>query len=344
MASAPTPPTTRVAIHGASGYTGLELLRLLARHPHAEVTALVTRRDDAGGVSEVHPSLLGRYDLPVERLSADQIAERADVAFACLPHGASAQAVSQLLDRGLKVVDLSADYRLVDRAVYEQWYKVEHADPARLAEAAYGLPELYRSRIREAKLVANPGCYPTSAILALAPLVRGGLIEPAGVIVDSKSGVTGAGRKPKDNLHFPEANENLTAYGVGTHRHTPEIDQVLSQFGGEEVEVLFTPHLAPMDRGILSTCYATPAAGVAAEQLNEALDEFYRDEPFVQVTPRPPGVKQVAGSNACHVWAGLARGRAVVVAAIDNLLKGAAGAAVQNFNLMQGYEETTALV
>ncbi|MEN1681688.1 MAG: N-acetyl-gamma-glutamyl-phosphate reductase [Planctomycetota bacterium] len=344
LAPHPTTPTTRVAIYGASGYTGLELLKLLARHPHAEVTALVSRRDDAGDVEAVHPSLLGLYDLPVERLSVDQVAERADLAFACLPHGASAEVVSQLLDRGLKVVDFSADYRLTDRAVYEQWYGVTHADPERIGAVAYGLPELYRSRIREAGLVANPGCYPTSAILALAPLLRAGLIEPSGVIIDSKSGVTGAGRTPKDNLHFPEANENLSAYGVGTHRHMPEIDQVLSQFGGSEVEVLFTPHLAPMDRGILSTCYATPAAGVDGAKLSETLAEFYRDEPFVHVAPKPPGVKQVTGTNACHVWAGVARGRAVVVAAIDNLLKGASGAAVQNFNLMQGYEETMALV
>ncbi|MEM8864569.1 MAG: N-acetyl-gamma-glutamyl-phosphate reductase [Planctomycetota bacterium] len=353
MSDNPPPPVVRVAIYGASGYTGLELLRLLARHPGVEVTTLVTRQTDAPHISSVHPQLTGQYDLQLEQLTTEEVADRADCVFACLPHGASAEVVSQVLDlgkaRGLKAIDLSADYRLTDRSVYESWYKVEHPDPDRIGTAAYGLPELYRSRILEATLVANPGCYPTSAILALAPLLKAELIERSGIIIDSKSGVTGAGRNPKPNLHFPECNENFSAYALGSHRHMPEIDQVLGEqvlgeAAGDALEVLFTPHLVPMDRGILSTCYATPTKTASESNLRETLREFYADEPFVQVVDTPPGAKQVAGTNQCHLAVCVARGKVIVVSAIDNLLKGAAGAAVQNFNLMHGFEETTALV
>lgn len=340
---APTSPI-RVAIYGASGYTGVELLKLLARHPLAEVTALVTRQEDAPHVSEVHPSLTGMYDLRLESLTPEQVAERADCVFACLPHGASAEVISTLLDQGLKVVDLSADYRLTNRAVYEKWYGVEHPDAGRIGTAAYGLPELYRSRIRESSLVANPGCYPTSAILALAPLLQAGLIEPSGIVIDSKSGVTGAGRKPKQAFHFPECNESFSAYGIGTHRHMPEIDQVLGDAAGTELEVLFTPHLSPMNRGILSTCYARPTDASTPDALADALADFYRDEPFVNAVASAPSTNHVTGTNRCHISAHVARGQVVVVSVIDNLLKGAAGAAVQNFNLMHAIEETTALV
>ncbi len=334
----------RAAINGASGYTGLELLRLLARHPGVEVTALVTRQDDLPHVSEVHPSLAGRFDLALENLATEQVAERADVAFTALPHGASAATVGPLLDAGLKVIDLSADYRLKDAAVYAKWYGLEHVDAGRLGHAVYGLPELFRNRIREASLVANPGCYPTSAILALAPLLKANLIEPDGIVIDSKSGVSGAGRSPKPNLHFPECNESFSAYGVGTHRHMPEIDQLLSGAAGKPLEVVFTPHLVPMDRGILSTCYATPTGGASAEMLQGALAEFYAGEPFVHVGDRLPGTKDVAMTNNCCIAVRLVRGRVIVVSVIDNLIKGASGAAVQNFNLMHGFPETTALV
>lgn len=333
----------RVAIIGASGYTGLELLRLFARHPGMEVTTLVTRQTDAPHVAEVHPSLRGAFDLRLEALTPAEIAERADYAFACLPHAASAAMIAQLLDAGLKVVDLSADYRLTSREVYEQWYNVTHPDPDRIGKVAYGLPELYRSRIRESELVANPGCYPTSAILALAPLLKAGLVSSDNIIVDSKSGVSGAGRDPKPAFHFPECNESFAAYGVGTHRHMPEIDQVLTDAAGQGVEVLFTPHLVPMDRGILSTSYAGLTDGVDQDKLIGALRDFYRDEPFVQVVDGLPATKHVAGTNNCHITARVARGRAVVVSVIDNLIKGAAGAAVQNFNLMSGQDETLGL-
>lgn len=354
----------RVAVYGASGYTGLELLKLLARHPHVEVTALLTRQDEAPPVSEIHPALTGTLDLRLENLSFDEVAQRAEAAFLCLPHAASAEAVREVHERGLKVVDLSADFRLHDPAVYEAWYGVEHPWPEMLGGVPYGLPELFREAIKPFSLIANPGCYPTATLLGLWPLLAGALIEPDGIVIDAKSGITGAGRNPKPHLHFPEANENCTAYGVGVHRHMPEIDQFLTQaipryreaYGGREiaedkrVEVVFTPHLVPMDRGELCTCYAVPAevgpagARVTSAVLNEHLHAIYDQEPFVQVVDKPPSTKDVIGTNRCHVYAARVRDRVVVVSVIDNLIKGASGAAVQNFNLMHGFEETTALL
>jgi len=334
----------RVAILGASGYSALELMKLLLRHPQAEITALTTRSTDAKHVGEVHPSIAGRLDLTLENLSPSQAAERADCIFCCLPHGASAAAVAELLPRGKKVIDLSADYRLNDAVEYEKWYGVKHPDAKRMPETVYGLPEIYRERIQRAELVANPGCYPTSAILALAPLLRAGAIIPKGIIIDSKSGVSGAGREPKAHLHFPECNENVTAYGVGTHRHMPEIDQVLSDVTDADVKVVFTPHLIPMDRGILSTCYAESTQEFSGDSLLDIFDEFYADEPFVRVSQALPATKHVSGTNYCHITVRSVRGRVVVFSAIDNLVKGASGAAVQNFNLMHGFDETTALL
>ena len=337
-------PKHRVAILGASGYSALELIKLLLRHPHAEITTLTTRHSDPRPVGEVHPSLAGRLDLALENLPLEAVAERADYVFCCLPHGASAASAAQLLPLGKKVVDLSADYRLSDPAEYAKWYGLTHADPGNLKDAVYGLPELYREDIRAASLIANPGCYPTSAILALAPLLEAGAIEPEGIIVDSKSGVSGGGREPKPQFHFPECNESITAYGVGTHRHMPEIDQILSDAAGQRVEVVFTPHLVPMDRGILSTSYAVPAGSTSAEDLLSLYREFYADEPFIRVLSGLPATKHVAGTNFCDLTARVVRGRVVVLSAIDNLIKGASGAAVQNFNLMSGIPETTALL
>lgn len=334
----------RVAILGASGYSALELIKLLVRHPHAEITALTTRQAEPRPVGEVHPSLVGRLDLALENLPLEEVAKRADYVFCCLPHGASAAAAAQLLPLGKKVIDLSADYRLSDPVEYAKWYGVKHADPTNLKDAVYGLPELYREEIRTASLIANPGCYPTSAILALAPLLEAGVIAPEGIIVDSKSGISGAGRDPKPHHHFPERNENFEAYSVGTHRHMPEIDQVLSDAAGQSVEVLFTPHLVPMDRGILSTSYALPTNDTSTDALLALYHEFYAGEPFVRVLAGLPATKHVAGTNFCDITARIVRGRVVVLSAIDNLIKGASGAAVQNFNLMCGIPETTALL
>jgi N-acetyl-gamma-glutamyl-phosphate reductase len=334
----------RVAILGASGYSALELIKLLLRHPEVQITALTTRKTDALPVGQVHPVLAGRLELRLENLSHAEVAERADCVFCCLPHGASAAAVVELLPAGKRVVDLSADYRLNDPAEYTQWYGVKHPDAERMAATVYGLPELYRSRIEGASLVANPGCYPTSAILALAPLLRAGVIRPDGIIIDSKSGVSGAGREPKPHLHFPECNESVSAYGVGTHRHMPEIDLVLSDAAGGEVRVVFTPHLMPMDRGILSTCYALPTGEPTTEAVLGVLGEFYANEPFVRVSESLPTTKQVSDTNFCDLTARCVRGRVLVVSVIDNLIKGASGAAVQNFNLMYGFPETMALL
>jgi N-acetyl-gamma-glutamyl-phosphate reductase len=333
----------RVAILGATGYAAKEAIRLLLGHPGAEITALTTRQSDEPPLGEVHPSLRGRLDLRLENLDAAELCRRADCVFCCLPHAASAEIIKDLLPQGTRVVDLSADYRLNDAAVYRKWYDHEHPDPARLPETVYGLPELYRDRIPPAQLVANPGCYPTSAILPLAPLLREGLIAAEGIIIDSKSGVSGAGRTTKAHLHFPECNENFSAYGVGGHRHTPEIDQVLTDHGGRPTEVVFTPHLTPMDRGILTTAYATPTGAIDTAGVLEALRRRYADEPFVRVVEGLPGTKDVVGTNFCDLTARVVRGRVVLISVIDNLIKGAAGAAVQNFNLMYGFDETTAL-
>src|SRR3954470_4145016 len=334
----------RVAILGASGYSALELIRILLRHPQVEITALTTRKAEPRLLGDVHPALAGRLHLKLENLSADEIAERADCAFCCLPHGASADAVKELLPRGKKIIDLSADYRLSNAAEYATWYGLEHSDPARLGNVVYGLPEIYRERIQRANLVANPGCYPTSAILALAPLLRAGAILPRGIIVDSKSGVSGAGREPKAHLHFPECNESVSAYGVGTHRHMPEIDQVLTDVADSEIRVIFTPHLIPMDPGILSTCYAEPTGEFDDNSLLAVINKFYANERFVRATPTLPSTKQVAGTNFCDITVRTVRGRVIVISAIDNLVKGASGAAVQNFNLMHGFNESTAFL
>jgi N-acetyl-gamma-glutamyl-phosphate reductase len=334
----------RVGILGASGYSALELMKLLLRHPEVQITALTTRQTEVRSVGEVHPSLAGRLDLGLENLTSAQIAELTDCVFCCLPHGASAAAVAELLPRGKKIIDLSADYRLNNADEYEKWYAVKHPDPARLPETVYGLPEIYRERIQRASLVANPGCYPTSAILALAPLLRAGAILPQGIIIDSKSGVSGGGREPKPAFHYPECNESVSAYGVGTHRHMPEIDQILTDVADADVKVVFTPHLIPMDRGILSTCYAMPTGEFNESSLLGIFEEFYADEPFVRISKSLPATKHVSGTNFCDITVRSVRGRIIAISAIDNLIKGASGAAVQNFNLMHGFEETTALL
>jgi N-acetyl-gamma-glutamyl-phosphate reductase len=334
----------RVAILGATGYTARELLELLLRHPEVEVTALSTRSEDNLHVADVHPSLRSRLDLRLENLSPAEVAKRADCVFGCLPHGASAAVISELLAADCRVIDFSADYRLNDPQVYEKWYQVVHPDPERLGKIAYGLPELFREQIRGSQLVANPGCYPTAAILALAPLLKAKAISPSGIIIDAKSGISGAGRSPKANLHFPEANENLTPYNIGKHRHTPEIDQILSTWANVETNVIFTPHLIPMDRGELVTAYADVPAGTTGESLLATLREFYKNEPFVRIVDHLPGTKDVSHTNFCDVTARVVSGKAVIVSVIDNLIKGASGAAVQNFNVVYGFPETMALL
>ena len=333
----------RVAIIGATGYTALELIKILLRHPEVEITALTSRSEGNPHVASVHPQLAGRIDVHLADLGPAEISAKAEVAFSCLPHGVTAALVPKLLDAGTKVVDLSADYRLDDPEVYAEWYGQKHVDPDRLAKTVYGLPELFREQIREARLVANPGCYPTSAILALAPFLKAGLIEPKSIIIDAKSGVSGAGRTPKLTTHFPECNESISAYNVGRHRHTPEIEQVLSTTSGQTVEVIFTPHLVPMDRGILATTYSQPVRPISEEQAIDTLRKFYATEPFVRVVNHLPGTKDTVGTNFCDVTARVVRGRLLTISCLDNLIKGASGAAVQNFNLMSGFAETLSL-
>jgi N-acetyl-gamma-glutamyl-phosphate reductase len=337
---------TGVAIVGASGYAARELVRILLNHPGAKITVATSRQDEAPRLEALHPSLAGRIDLACEPFDAARVADRASVAFLGLPHTASLEAVPKLRELGVRVIDLSADYRLTDPQVYADWYGHVHTDPAGLGEAVYGLPELFRARISDADLIANPGCYTSTSILALAPLIAEDRIERTGIVVDAKSGVSGAGRAPKPAYHFPECNENFSAYSVGRHRHTPEIDQVLTEVGrktGHPVEVIFTPHLVPMDRGIFATIYATPKGAAVEHDLLELYRSFYAHSPFIRILNHLPATKDSAFTNYCDITLRVVRGKILILACLDNLIKGAAGVAVQNFNLMHSYDETTAL-
>ena len=332
-----------VAILGATGYTALEAIKLLLRHPDAKIVAVTSRQEGRPSISTIHPSLVGRLELPLEDLGPDEVGKRADCVFSCLPHCASAEIVPQVLAAGAKVIDFSADYRLDDAATYLEWYGHEHPDAARLGATAYGLPELFRSRIAGASLVANPGCYSTSAILPLAPLVKSGLFHLDDVIIDSKSGVSGAGRSPKLMTHFPECNESMSAYNVGRHRHTPEIEQVIGRHAGTRPEVIFTPQLAPMDRGILSTIYIRPQQPITEAAVMKLLRDAYAGERFVRVVDHLPATKDTVDTNFCDITARVVRGRVLLISCLDNLVKGAAGAAVQNFNCVFGLPETAGL-
>lgn len=338
-----------VAIVGSSGYTGGELMRILLDHPNVTVSAITSERSAGQPITAIFPHLAGLTKLVCEPLDPAGIAKKADLVFLALPHVTAQDAANKFRALGTKVVDLSADYRIADPAVYEQWYEHGHQYPELLKQAVYGLPELRREQIRKASLIANPGCYPTSAILGLAPLIKQGkgIADLASIIIDSKSGVTGAGRSPALAYHYPETNEGLMAYKIGTHRHTPEIEQELSALAGQPVTVSFTPHLIPMNRGILTTVYARLTEKTDTAALHARYLEFYRDEFFVRVLPlgQSPNVRNVRGSNFCDigVTADPRTGRAVIVSAIDNLVKGAAGQAVQNMNLMMAFEETAGL-
>jgi N-acetyl-gamma-glutamyl-phosphate reductase len=340
----------QAAIVGGSGYTGLELMRLLAGHGGVEITALTSRQHQGQRVADVFPALAGRAggleDLSFEAPDPDRLAERAEYAFTAVPHRAAMEMVPGLLDRGLKVIDLSADFRFSDPEVYGQWYQ-PHQAPELLREAAYGLPELHRARIETSRLVGNPGCYPTSVILAAAPLLAAGLIDPDGIIADSKSGVSGAGRGLNLTSQFCEINDGLTAYKVVGHRHTPEMEQELGILAGRPLKISFTPHLVPMSRGILSTVYAPLAEGVGPDRVHTAATGFYRDAPMVRVVPRgaQPHTLDVRGTNFCDLgyFVDQRVGRVKAVAVIDNLTRGASGQAVANFNLMAGLPETTGL-
>lgn len=336
----------KVSIIGATGYTGEELLRILSNHPAAEVVHITSESQTDTPIADIYPHFTQFYDKKLESLAeTEKIAADSDVVFIGLPHGHAMEFGKKVVAQGVKVIDLGADYRFRDTAVYEKWYKVPHTHPE--AKAAYGLTELYREQIKDAGIVGNPGCYTTASILALTPLVKNGLVDLKSIVVDAKSGVSGAGRGASMGTHFTELFENLKAYNIGGHRHTPEIEQALSGFAGCEVVISFTPHLIPMGRGILSTCYAKLRDDVAANDVDQAFYALYENEYFIRLLGRGgyPATKNTRGSNFCDLgWHIDSRtGRVIVVSALDNLVKGAAGQAVQNFNLMFGLDERTGL-
>ena len=334
----------RVGIVGATGYTALELIKILLRHPEVQITQLTSRDESNPSLESVHPALRERLELNLSTLDVESFAKQVDCAFCCLPHAASAAIIKQLLDQGIKVVDFSADYRLNDVDTFESWYQVTHPDPERVGTVPYGIPELFRDKIKSSNLVANPGCFPSSALLPLAPLLQQELIDTKPIIVDSKTGVSGAGRKPNLKFHYPECNESVAAYGIGTHRHMPEIDQIIARFSGLNISTVFTPHLIPMDRGILSTIYVQPKQNVTAEVIQTQLEKFYASETFVRVTRTAPITKDVAHTNFCDISVRQCGETVVIVSALDNLIKGASGAAVQNFNLMHSLPETMGIL
>ena len=334
----------KVVLIGGSGYAGFEAVRWLLRHPNAELIGIFGPEEELGPMERFYPLLSKQVKLSQELFEPQRIASLgADLAMLCVPHKVAMSYVPGLRAGGLRVIDWSADYRLADAAVYEKWY-VPHTDPAGLAEAVYGLPEYYAERIRSAGLVANPGCYPTCAVMALAPVLKAGMIEPAGIVVNAISGVSGAGRTPSLSNHFPERNGNYEPYGVGSHRHMPEMEQVLTDLTGQRTTLLFQPHLCPMDRGMLCSIYANPVGEVTAEKLTAVLAEAYADAPFVRVRGDVlPATKHVSGTNFCDVAARAAKGKAILFSALDNLIKGASGQAIQNMNLMFGLDETAGL-
>lgn len=335
----------RVAVVGATGYAGAELVRLLARHPKVDLGVVTSEQSAGKALAEVLPSFRRKLDLGLEPFEPDQVAGRCDVAFTALPSGKSAEGIARLLARGVRVVDIGSDFRFRDPAEHARVYG-PHPVPDLLREAVYGLTEHARDALRTARLVANPGCYPTAALLALVPLVEAGLVEPTGIVIDAKSGVTGAGRTVAAEYLFAEVDDNLRAYKIGQHRHAPEIEQQLRPSLGADVAVTFVPHLLPIRRGILSTAYVRPCPGADLDAFGKAFEDRYANERFIVLTgSRPPEIRDVAGTNDCAIgWAFDAKSRTVVVVSvIDNLGKGAAGQAIQNMNAMMGWSESTGL-
>jgi N-acetyl-gamma-glutamyl-phosphate reductase len=337
---------TKVAIVGATGYTGVELLRLLLLHPEVEVTALTSQKYAGMEIDRVFPSLTNRLKIKCEELSIDRISEKADFVFTAVPHKTAMETVPLFHQHHKRVVDLSADFRFQDAAVYERWYQ-KHTCPDLLPRSVYGLVELHREKIRKAEIVGNPGCYPTGAMLGLIPLIKKGLILLEHIVIDSKSGVSGAGRDVVLGSLFCEVNEGVKAYKIFEHRHLPEIEKELSQLAQKQITVDFVPHLIPMDRGILTTIHVRLTEKMKTEDVLGIYEEGYRGESFVRIYPKGklPNTKDVRGSNYCDIGlvASESDGRLVVVTAIDNVVKGAAGQAVQNMNVMLGYPETMGL-
>lgn len=337
----------RVAICGGSGYTGGELIRLLSKHPFVKITAVTSERSAGKSVIDLFPYLSGISELKYERLDKKKILDKADLLFMALPHGESQEAVDFAFRNNKKVIDLSADYRIKSSAIYEKWYKLPHKFPLTLKKAVYGLPELYRDKIAMTSVVANPGCYPTSALLGLYPALKSKIVDTNSIVIDSVSGTTGAGRKAEIEYSFCEVNEGFSAYAVAFHRHTPEIEQELSAISKKEIKINFTPHLAPFDRGILTTIYVKLRKNLETKDVLAIYKKSYEKEPFVRVISegKSPNVKYVRGSNLCDIGVAVNKRTKtlIIVSAIDNIVKGASGQAVQNMNIMMDFDETTGL-
>ncbi|MCF8302859.1 MAG: N-acetyl-gamma-glutamyl-phosphate reductase [Bacteroidales bacterium] len=330
----------KIGIIGATGYTGSELVRLLHHHPEVEISIITSETYEGKRLSDIHPQFEGIVDVTLK--SAKQIKEvNPDLVFLALPHGVSMDYVKELAGESIKIVDLSGDFRLSSKNVYEAWYDKPHSYPEGFAQAVYGIPELFRKTIKKAKLVANPGCFPTGAIVAAAPLVKEKLVDPKHLIFDSKTGVTGAGVKAKVVTHYSNVNENFKAYGVKTHRHTIEIQEILSQYGETETTVQFTPHLLPVDRGILTSVYARPNKQITQGDLNNLYDQHYSNEPFIRLSTTNPEIKNIRGTNYIDIFPLFDErtGNIMAFSAIDNLVRGASGQAIQNMNLMLGMDE-----
>ncbi|WP_101698225.1 N-acetyl-gamma-glutamyl-phosphate reductase [Clostridium minihomine] len=336
----------QAGVIGATGYAGAELVRLLLAHPGVQISAISSVSFTGQALSEVYPAYLGRCDLTCT--DQEEVIEKSDVIFAALPHGLSQELAQSCQEKGKVFIDLGADFRLEDEEVYARWYGGGFLSKELHSQAAYGLPELFRDQIRGKKLVANPGCYTTAVPLALAPAIKGSLMKLNGVIADCKSGVTGSGRKPTQDTHFADVNEGFTAYKVANHRHTPEMEQTLAHLAGQKIPITFVPYILPVNRGILATCYADLKPGVTEHQLREAYQAMYENEPFVRLLPKGAcaDIKNVRYSNFCDISLHVdsQNGKLIAISAIDNMVKGAAGQAVQNMNLVFGLEETDGLM
>ncbi|MGG1676356.1 N-acetyl-gamma-glutamyl-phosphate reductase [Neobacillus sp. NRS-1170] len=337
----------KAAIIGGTGYGSVELIRLIHKHPHLEVGTVVSNSQAGKNFSETYPHLSGIIDQPLEKFDADSISNKNEIVFLATPSGVSSNLVPQLLDKGIKCVDLSGDFRLRSADEYEKWYKHSPASETYLNQAIYGLSEIYKEKISNSTLIANPGCYPTASILALLPIINTKIADYESIVIDAKSGVSGAGRGLSLTSHFAEINENLKAYKLGEHQHIPEIEQILSDENGSPINISFTTHLVPMNRGIMCSVYVKLNDSFSTEEVHQIYNEFYKNKPFVRVRPQGniPSTKEVQGSNYCDIGLHVDKrtNRLTIISVIDNLVKGAAGQAIQNVNIMNGWDERTGL-
>ncbi len=333
-----------VSIIGGSGYSGKELIRLLLEHPHVEIKSIFAKSSAGKKISEIYPIYKGRLDITIDTFSIDKL-EGIDLVFAALPHGESMEVLPEIAKTGKKVIDLGGDFRFKDTDIYEKWYGKEHTAKEAVEEFTYGLPELYKNEVKNAKCIANPGCYPTSAILALAPILKTDIIDIDNIVINSLSGVSGAGRKATVDFSYCEVNETVKAYRVGNHQHSPEIKSVLENYSGKKINMIFVPHLIPVNRGIYTTAYLKPIKKIDIENIRRLYSDFYKDTPFVRMSDSVPQLQNVVFTNFCDIYVSYAEesGYIVINSVIDNLTKGAAGQAVQNMNIMYNLKEDEGL-